>query len=370
MQLDSVSKFSVRKDGSLYLGSNVGNLEIRNGSGGRAISLGTSSSGIGINAADAGNNRVTLGGNVACTGGSFYMVGSNSISFANTDPWSPDLFLTRKTGASLRLGAADTTGTTAPTAQTLGVQSWASSTNPNQAGATFTIAGSQGTGSGAGGSIVFQTSAAGTAGGTTPNALATRLTIAPTGSATFGGNIGVGNITPGGVSSSIYGLNDCYINIGGSGQLRFVGAGTTDIASFIYNFGQIGLNIQSAGHISFTSGANSQGTVELRLSKDGAHILAQRLGTNAQTSRIYTTYASATDYARLSISAQSDRNRIASEAQTQTVKPLEQTFYTSASDPTTANITDGAFGMWKNSGTGLLKLWANDGGTMKSIVLT
>ena len=48
----------------------------------------------------------------------------------------------------------------------------------------------------------------------------------------------------------------------------------------------------------------------------------------------------------------------------------EQTFYTSSSDPTTSNIADGTFEMWKNSNTNVLKLWANDGGIMKSIALT
>lgn len=49
---------------------------------------------------------------------------------------------------------------------------------------------------------------------------------------------------------------------------------------------------------------------------------------------------------------------------------VKQTFYTSSSDPTSSNIPIGTFGMWKNSQTNVLKLWANDGGTMKSIILT
>jgi hypothetical protein len=49
---------------------------------------------------------------------------------------------------------------------------------------------------------------------------------------------------------------------------------------------------------------------------------------------------------------------------------VKQTFYTSSSDPTSLNIPSGTFGMWKNSQTNVLKLWANDGGTMKSIILT
>jgi hypothetical protein len=54
---------------------------------------------------------------------------------------------------------------------------------------------------------------------------------------------------------------------------------------------------------------------------------------------------------------------------TGTARSCEVTFYTSASDPTSADITAGYFSVWKNSGTGTIKLWANDGGTMKSVAL-
>ena len=41
----------------------------------------------------------------------------------------------------------------------------------------------------------------------------------------------------------------------------------------------------------------------------------------------------------------------------------------SASDPTTSNITAGNWALYKNTTSGLLKLWANDGGTLKSVLL-
>jgi hypothetical protein len=50
-------------------------------------------------------------------------------------------------------------------------------------------------------------------------------------------------------------------------------------------------------------------------------------------------------------------------------RSCEVTFYTNASDPTSSDITAGYFSVWKNSGTGTIKLWANDGGTMKSVAL-
>ena len=45
-------------------------------------------------------------------------------------------------------------------------------------------------------------------------------------------------------------------------------------------------------------------------------------------------------------------------------------FTASASDPTGANIPSGSCAVYKNTTSGLVKLWANDGGTMKSVTLT
>jgi hypothetical protein len=75
-------------------------------------------------------------------------------------------------GSNTTLGGADAAS---PTAQTLSVQNVATGTT-DTAGADFTIAGSQGTGTGAGGNIVFQTAPAGGS-GSSQNALATALTI-------------------------------------------------------------------------------------------------------------------------------------------------------------------------------------------------
>lgn len=104
-----------------------------------------------------------------------------------------DTILSRKAAANWRFGAADAA---APVAQTLSVQSVVAGTS-NTAGANLTITGSQGTGTGAGGSIIFQVAPAGSS-GTAQNALATALTIAPTGLAgtyTFTGGTGSGTST-------------------------------------------------------------------------------------------------------------------------------------------------------------------------------
>ncbi|MBO0930379.1 hypothetical protein [Fibrella aquatilis] len=46
-----------------------------------------------------------------------------------------------------------------------------------------------------------------------------------------------------------------------------------------------------------------------------------------------------------------------------------QQFVTAPADPTTATVLAGTFLVWKTTG-GPLKLWANDGGTLKSVALT
>ena len=102
-------------------------------------------------------------GNVNTGGGGSYQINS-------------DVILSRKAAANLRFGAADAAS---PVAQTLSVQSIvAGQTNASAAAYPFTINGSQSTGSGIGGSIIFQTAAANSGGGATvQNTLATAMVI-------------------------------------------------------------------------------------------------------------------------------------------------------------------------------------------------
>ena len=95
-----------------------------------------------------------------------------------------DLFLTRGNTATLQLGDADAA---APVAQTFKVQSVVAGTS-NTAGTNFTIQGSQGTGTGAGGSIIFQVAPAGSS-GSSQNAYSTALTIASDRNATFANSV-------------------------------------------------------------------------------------------------------------------------------------------------------------------------------------
>lgn len=83
-----------------------------------------------------------------------------------------DTIVGRKSAANLQQGSSDAA---APVAQTSSVQSVVAGTS-NTAGANRTISGSQSTGTGTGGSIIFSTSPAGST-GTSQNALTTSLTI-------------------------------------------------------------------------------------------------------------------------------------------------------------------------------------------------
>lgn len=44
-------------------------------------------------------------------------------------------------------------------------------------------------------------------------------------------------------------------------------------------------------------------------------------------------------------------------------------FYSQATDPGTAGVPSGTWSMWKNTTSGQVRLWVNDGGVMRSVQL-
>jgi hypothetical protein len=159
LQVGGVSQFSIRKDGKVGIGK-------------------PTSASFSIDAFGA-------------IQASQFAVSQNTGAF-----YFSDTFLTRRAAANFRFGLADAA---APVAQTLSVQSVVAGTT-NIAGANLTITGSQGTGTGAGGSIIFQVAPAGSS-GTAQNALATALTIASTTDATFANAVNAGATSHIGFSS-------------------------------------------------------------------------------------------------------------------------------------------------------------------------
>ena len=45
-------------------------------------------------------------------------------------------------------------------------------------------------------------------------------------------------------------------------------------------------------------------------------------------------------------------------------------FYAQTTDPGTAGVQSGTWSVWKNTTSGVTKLWLNDGGVMKSVTIT
>ena len=134
LQVGAASKFSVRKDGLVNINGAAASIYV---------------AGIGLSYA-----------------------GSGLLSFGA----GADVILSRRAAANLQFGAADAA---APVAQTLSVQSVVAGTT-NTAGANLTITGSQGTGTGVGGSIIFQVAPLGSS-GSAQNALATAWSISGAG---------------------------------------------------------------------------------------------------------------------------------------------------------------------------------------------
>jgi len=173
---------------------------------------------------------------------------------------SNDTILGRNAAASLRLGAADAA---APVAQTLGVQSVVAGTT-NTAGVNFTIKGSAGTGTGAGGSIIFQVAPAGGS-GTAQNAFSDAFTITSTRMFQFRGGA---SSTLSFAGEAIYAMNT---------------AATQNRAML----SEYGIRAASDVPIGFSNSTTNVGTQDVFLYRDAANTLALKNGANAQELRVY-----------------------------------------------------------------------------------
>jgi hypothetical protein len=211
------------------------------------------------------------------------------IGWSSTvDAWNnaPDVLLTRRAAANLRFGAADAA---APVAQTLSVQSVVAGTT-NTAGTNLTITGSQGTGTGAGGSIIFQVAPAGSS-GSAQNTLVDALTISSTRVVTVAAN--ASNLA----------------------QIAMADRGTV-LSIYATSFGVQPLLVNASGGIAIY---NNTGTYQLGasqdviLARDAANTLAQRNGANAQAFRVYNTYTDATTFERANIFWDSNVLKIGTE---------------------------------------------------------
>jgi hypothetical protein len=269
LQVGGTSLFNVTKGGVVNCGSVSGTGTIRLTNAGSSFSyIGN----IGLNYNSPNRIEFNSAGAVGW-----------STTASNALPNAPDLLLTRKAAANLRFGAADAA---APVAQTLSVQSVVAGTT-NTAGANLTITGSQGTGTGAGGSIIFQVAPAGSS-GTAQNALATALTIGPSREVTTSSYVDFGN--------------------SGSSLAWLWGSGVTGA-----RLNTAGLKLNQNLPLGWTGSNDSNAALDTILARDAANTLALRNGANAQAFRLYNTYTDATTFERANIFWDSNVLKIGTE---------------------------------------------------------
>lgn len=210
-----------------------------------------------------------------------------------------DAALTRRAAANLRFGAADAA---APVAQTLSVQSVVAGTS-NTAGANLTITGSQGTGTGAGGSIIFQVAPAGSS-GTAQNALATAWTV-DSASRLIGSSGGTA------AAPALSLPSDTGLFAPTTAILAFSLAGV-ERARFEAQLG-FGLVRDSWLWWSNNQTNSAYSNRDLILARDAANTLALRNATAAQAFRVYNTFTSATNFERANIFWDSNVLKIGTE---------------------------------------------------------
>ncbi len=237
------------------------------------------------------SRNVTIGGvlaNAVRIGSTSAFGFSSNIDAAAADI---DTILTRRAAANLRFGAADAAS---PVAQTLSVQSVSAGTT-NVAGANLTITGSQGTGSGAGGSIIFQVAPAG-ASGTAQNALVDAVAFD---------------------SSGFVQINRLQARIRFSVDGTFIAGNDSTIIN-ISNVLGIRQNtnavfLGSGATLSWGASGFPSNTGDTVLARDAANALALRNGTNNQELRVYGSYTSATVYDRMTLKSSSTVATVAAE---------------------------------------------------------
>ena len=162
-----------------------------------------------------------------------------------------------------------------------------------------------------------------------------------------------------------------WMGLSGNGGFGYSNVGCVDL---MYNGGRSARvtnnGFQIISNLYWSSSASTI-TIDLALASDGSNTLAQRNGINPQSYRLYLSYTDATNNSRFAINATSNYYRLASEIGTSTgsKKPIVTDIYQSTVDPTTTDIPDGTSTVWKNTTSGVVKLWANNGGTLIGVAL-
>ena len=280
--------------------------------------------------------------------------------------FNSDTTFSRGAIRNFRFGAADAA---TALAQTLSVQSVVAGTS-NTAGAAFTVTGSRGTGTGAGGSIIFQVAPAGSASTFTVTFTNGSATISGTGLPATAGTA-VAFTTTGALPTN-FAVSTTYFVLAGSTSTAITvaataggtaivagsaGSGTQTLtqalaqnalstaltieastASFGDRYaaftGRIscpefmtisgsnkqtsltgnGLALSDGKYIGFTGSTNALTSLDSFIFRDAANTLAQRNGVNAQTSRLYLSYTDGSNYTRLALKTASGVHTLETES--------------------------------------------------------
>lgn len=197
--------------------------------GSSASATGNDSISIGFSASDGGfADCIVIGRGGAATAANQMVVGNGDMSILDAYIGKG---VVHATPAGLTLQATGGSGT-------------------DIAGASFTLAGGKGTGSGAGGSLLFATAPAG-APGASLNSLVTRLTISSTGSASFGATPAFWIDVPN---------NRAAVGTSSPGAVRFqVGAGAGGVTETLRVLGGTGANASAV--LSLFNSGNREGVI-------------------------------------------------------------------------------------------------------------
>jgi hypothetical protein len=164
-----------------------------------------------------------------------------------------------------------------------------------------------------------------------------------------------------------------------------------------------GLALAAAATVNWTLGTvAASGSPDLVLARDAANILAQRNGTAAQAFRLYNQFVDSANFERAFMRWNSNLLEIGNEAggtgnanrsinllaggnveltcggvfaasfragRSIITTSLNFAATSLASDPTTGDLASGRAGVYKNTTSGAVRLWYNDGGTLRSVQL-
>jgi len=203
------------------------------------------------------------------------------------------------------------------------------------------------------------------------------------------------NFTNTASTSGASGSNLIDLQIGGTSNFRVIEGGGLyfDAANNgIVNFGAtggfnpLGLSVNAApgntgafttasgfiGWYNADSPFSSMSNVDIRLCRDAAGIIGQRITTGAQTFRVYNTFTDLSNYERGVIDWTTTANTLTIGAQaagTGVLRTLVLTAGTKAGAPVAADIPVGTWALIRDTSGNTTKLYYNNAGTLQSVAL-